>query len=61
MSNQNSQNEKDSITNNIKDGAGAVFHATHKALEATENVAMGAVDTTSKAIKNVTGNNDKDE
>jgi hypothetical protein len=58
MSNNNQQ--KDTITNNIKDGAGAVFHATHKALEATENAAMGAVDTTSKAIKNVTGNdNDK--
>ncbi|WP_421384895.1 hypothetical protein ACOJQI_09025 [Bacillus salacetis] len=54
----NNKQQKDTITNNIKDSAGAVFHATHKALEATENVAMGAVDTTSKAIKNVTGNDD---
>jgi hypothetical protein len=57
----NDKQPKDTITNNIKDGAGAVFHATHKALEATENVAMGAVDTTSKAIKNVTGNADNDK
>jgi hypothetical protein len=48
---------KDSITNNIKDSAGAVFHATHKALEATENLAMGAVDQTSKAVNKLTGNN----
>ncbi|MGD6803691.1 hypothetical protein FZC79_00335 [Rossellomorea vietnamensis] len=61
MSDQNRQNQKDTITNNIKDGAGALFHATHKALEATENAAMGAVDTTSKALKNVTGNNDRNE
>ena len=59
MSNNNEQ--KDTITNNIKDSAGAVFHATHKALEATENAAMGAVDTTSKAIKNVTGNADNEK
>lgn len=59
MSNNNEQ--KDTITNNIKDSAGAVFHATHKALEATENAAMGAVDTTSKAIKNVTGNTDNEK
>jgi hypothetical protein len=60
MSN-NQQKGKDTITNNIKDSAGAVFHATHKALEATENVAMGAVDTTSKAIKNATGNDDNNQ
>ncbi|MGF2615882.1 hypothetical protein FZC84_07355 [Rossellomorea vietnamensis] len=61
MSDQDRQNHKDTITNNIKDGAGALFHATHKALEATENTAMGAVDATSKTIKNVTGNNDSHE
>jgi hypothetical protein len=52
--------QKETITNNIKDSAGAVFHAAHKGLEATENIAMGTVDTTSKAIKNLTGN-DNDE
>ncbi|WP_409253936.1 hypothetical protein V1502_08570 [Bacillus sp. SCS-153A] len=57
----NKNQHEDTITNNIKDSAGAVFHATHKALEATENAAMGVVETTSKAIKNVTGNANKEK
>ncbi|RIW38474.1 hypothetical protein D3H55_02765 [Bacillus salacetis] len=52
----NHKQQRDSITDNIKDGAGAVFHAAHKGLEATEKIAMGTVDTTSNAVKNLTGN-----
>jgi hypothetical protein len=44
------QNEKN-VAHNIKEGAGAAFHAVHQGLEATENFAMNAVDQTSKAVK----------
>ncbi|WP_309863506.1 hypothetical protein [Bacillus sp. SLBN-46] len=54
LSNQEKNNQN--ISENIKNGAGAVFHSVHKGLEATENAAMNAVDTTANAIDNLTDN-----
>lgn len=51
------QSKDNNVSENIKETAGAAFHAVHSALEATENVAMNAVDATTNAVKNVTGNN----
>ena len=54
MSNKN-QNSK-SVTEGIKETAGAAFHTLHSALETTENVAMNAVDAAKNVANNVTGN-----
>jgi hypothetical protein len=54
LSNQEKNNQN--ISENIKNGAGAVFHSVHKGLEATENAAMNAVDATANAIDNLTDN-----
>ncbi|NQD67481.1 hypothetical protein HP456_16320 [Bacillus haikouensis] len=53
--NQNKQNNR-SVTEGIKNTAGAAFQTVHSALETTENAAMSVVDGTAKAVKNVTGN-----
>ncbi|MEH7335082.1 hypothetical protein V7161_20865 [Neobacillus drentensis] len=55
MVNQRDNNQ--SVSENIKDTAGAAFHSIHRGLEATENAAMNAVDATTKAVKNLS---DKD-
>ncbi len=55
MANQ-TDNNKQSASENIKETAGAAFHSIHRGLEATENVAMNAVDATTKAINNLTDN-----
>lgn len=58
MSNQNNNNK--SVTEGIKETAGAAFHTIHSALETTENVAMNTVDATKNVVNNLTGNeNDK--
>lgn len=54
MSNQvdkNNEQNNQSVSENIKDTAGAVFHSVHQGLEATENAAMNAVDATANAVK----------
>nr|WP_202622449.1 hypothetical protein [Heyndrickxia coagulans] len=51
----NSQQNKNNIAEDVKNTAGAAFHAVHKGLETTEDVAMNAVDATSNAVNNVTG------
>ncbi|MGJ7922559.1 hypothetical protein [Neobacillus sp. LXY-4] len=59
MSNQAGKNNKQNnqtVSENIKDGAGAAFHSIHKGLEATENAAMNAVDATANAVNNLTNN-----
>lgn len=58
--NQNQQNNK-SVTNGVKKTAGSAFETVHNALETTENVAMGAVDATKNAAKNLTGNADQNQ
>ena len=57
--NQNQQNSN-SIAEGLKNTAGSAFETVHNALEATENVAMKAVDATSNAVNSVTGNNNND-
>lgn len=59
--NMANKDEKYNVAHNIKEGAGAAFHATHNALEATENAAMSTVDKTAKAADHVMkkGNNKK--
>jgi hypothetical protein len=42
------------VKENIKNTAGAAFNAVHSGLEATEDVAMNAVDATANAVNNVT-------
>ena len=56
MANQknNNQQNKNNIAEDVKNTAGAAFHAVHKGLETTEDVAMNAVDATSNAVNNVT-------
>ena len=59
MSNQtdkNNEQKNQSLSENIKDTAGAAFHSVHRGLEATENAAMNAVDATTDAVKNLTDN-----
>jgi hypothetical protein len=59
MSNQTDKNNEQmnqSLSENIKDTAGAAFHSVHRGLEATENAAMNAVDATTNAVKNLTDN-----
>ncbi|MDF2857268.1 MAG: hypothetical protein K0Q87_3119 [Neobacillus sp.] len=60
MSNRekNKQNGN-SVSEGIKETAGAAFHAVHSALETTENVAMNAVDATAKAVSNLTDNENR--
>jgi phage-related protein len=53
--NQNKHNNR-SVAEGIKNTAGAAFHTVHSALETTENAAMSAVDGTSRAVKNLTDN-----
>ena len=57
QTNNNNQQNNQSVSENIKDSAGAAFHSVHSALAATENVAMNAVDATANAVTNLTGNN----
>jgi phage-related protein len=45
-----------SVTEGIKNTAGAPFNTVQNALETTENAAKSAVEGTAKAVKNVTGN-----
>ncbi|WP_307284429.1 hypothetical protein [Bacillus sp. SORGH_AS_0510] len=54
LSNQEKNNKN--VSENIKNGAGAMFHSIHKGLEATENAAMNAVDATANAVDNLTDN-----
>lgn len=56
--NKNNNNNNNSVTEGIKETAGAAFHTIHSALETTENVAMSAVDATKNAVDNITGNED---
>ncbi len=60
MSNRerNKQNGN-SVSEGIKETAGAAFHAVHSALETTENVAMNAVDATTKAVSGLTDNDNR--
>jgi hypothetical protein len=44
--------DNNGVSEGIKETAGAAFHGVHKALEATENVAMNAVDATADAVNN---------
>ncbi|MFE8699959.1 hypothetical protein ACFYKX_04900 [Cytobacillus sp. FJAT-54145] len=46
--------KKRDVAENIKDTAGSAFETMHNALEATENMAMNAVDATKKAVNNLT-------
>ncbi|WP_066250456.1 hypothetical protein [Neobacillus drentensis] len=55
MSDQSKTNNQ-SVSEGIKETAGAAFHAVHSALETTENIAMNTVDATSNAVTNLTGN-----
>ncbi|MEH7333134.1 hypothetical protein V7161_10895 [Neobacillus drentensis] len=57
MVNQRDNNQ--SVSENIKDTAGAAFHSIHRGLEATENAAMNAVDATAKAVKNLSDNDNR--
>jgi len=56
LSSNQRQHSNQSITEGIKETAGAAFHVVHSALETTENVAMKAVDTAANAVNNLTGN-----
>ena len=56
MANRNNNNN--SVSEGIKETAGAAFHTIHSALETTENVAMNAVDATTIAVNNLTDNED---
>jgi hypothetical protein len=59
MASRDSQNNQNELAENIKEGAGAAFHAAHQGLEATENFAMNAVDETSKAMKRAANSMDR--
>jgi DNA-binding ferritin-like protein len=48
------KNDDKNVSESIKNVAGNAFHAMHDGLEATENAAMKAVDTTADAIENLT-------
>ncbi|MDQ0201497.1 hypothetical protein [Neobacillus ginsengisoli] len=50
----NNRRDDQSISESVKDTAGAAFHGVHNALEATENAAMSAVDGTANAVNNLT-------
>jgi len=54
----NRNNNNNSVSEGIKETAGAAFHTIHSALETTENVAMNAVDATTNAVNNLTDNED---
>ncbi|PEL11425.1 hypothetical protein [Bacillus sp. AFS017336] len=56
QTNKNNEEKNQSLSENIKDTAGAAFHSVHKGLEATENAAMNAVDATTNAVKNLSDN-----
>ncbi|MGG3467451.1 hypothetical protein ABES02_08075 [Neobacillus pocheonensis] len=58
MSNETNHNNR-SVSEGIKETAGAAFHAVHSALETTENVAMNAVDATANAVNNLAKDNNK--
>jgi len=47
------QRDNQSISESVKDAAGAAFHGVHSALEATEDAAMNAVDATANAVNNL--------
>jgi hypothetical protein len=53
--------ENDGVAESIKETAGAGFHGVHKALEATENAAMNAVDATADAVRNLTDDNNEED
>jgi hypothetical protein len=48
------KNDDKNVSESIKNAAGNAFHAMHDGLEATENAAMKAVDTTADAIDKLT-------
>lgn len=54
---RNNQQNEETITEGIKNTAGAAFHAVHNALEATENAAMSAVEKTKDTINNLRDDN----
>lgn len=58
--NKNSQNDN-GVAESIKNTAGSAFETVHNALEATENVAMKAVDATKNAVDNLTGNKNNNQ
>ena len=66
--NQNQSNDNSNVVNKvsggIQEGADVVFDAAENTLQATENIAMNAVEQTAnlvnKTVKSVTGNQDKE-
>lgn len=48
------------VSDSIKETAGAAFHGVHKALEATENTAMSAVNATANTVNNLTEDNNEE-
>jgi DNA-binding ferritin-like protein len=48
------KNDDKNVSESIKNVAGNAFHAIHDGLEATENAAMKAVDSTAEAIDKLT-------
>ncbi|WP_368505245.1 hypothetical protein AB3N04_06275 [Alkalihalophilus sp. As8PL] len=56
---QNNQNQQQNqgVAQSIKNTAGSAFETMHNALEATENIAMSAVDGTKNAVTKMTGQN----
>ncbi|MGX6443913.1 hypothetical protein ACWM35_11925 [Neobacillus sp. K501] len=59
--NRNSHTDDNGIAESIKNTAGSAFETVHNALEATENIAMKAVDATKNAVNNVTGNTNNNQ
>ncbi|WP_342429484.1 hypothetical protein [Neobacillus sp. FSL H8-0543] len=60
MSNRDKNKQNgNSVSEGIKETAGAAFHAVHSALETTENVAMNTVDATAKAVSNMAGSENR--
>jgi hypothetical protein len=57
MTNEKNRINSTEVAQRVKNTAGAAFHSIHNGLEATENAAMNAVDTTANAVSNLTGNN----
>lgn len=56
---QKTQNQQQGhqVAQSIKNTAGSAFETMHNALEATENIAMSAVDGTINAVNKMTGHN----
>jgi hypothetical protein len=54
MKDMSNINDDKNVSESIKNAAGNAFHAIHDGLEATENAAMKAVDTTADAVEKLT-------